>query len=117
MAYDERLAERVRAALAEQTDFDEKKMFGGLAFMVNTHMACGLIRDDLMIRVGKANYDDALSRGAQVMEMAGRPMRGMVKVPGPDVATDPRLAAWIDEAVAFAVAEPPKPPKKRTAAS
>ena len=113
MAYDEQLAARVRAVLAERTDFDEKKMFGGLAFMVNTHMACGLIRDDLMIRVGKENYDDALSRGAQVMDFSGRPMRGMVMVPGPDVATDAPLATWVDEAVAFAQSEPPKKPKPK----
>jgi TfoX/Sxy family transcriptional regulator of competence genes len=111
MAYDEQLADRVRAALAERTDFEEKKMFGGLAFMVNTHMACGMIRDDLMIRVGKDHYDEALGRGAQPMQMGERVMRGMVMVPGPDVAADDALAAWMDQAVAIARAEPPKPPK------
>ena len=60
MAYDEELAVRIREALAERTDFDEKKMFGGLAFMVNTHLACGVIHDDLLVRVGKENYEDAL---------------------------------------------------------
>ena len=58
MAYDEVLADRVREAVAERTDFVEKKMFGGLAFMVNTHMACGLVGTDLMVRVGAANHDE-----------------------------------------------------------
>ena len=112
MAYDEDLAGRTRELLAELTDFDERKMFGGLAFMVNTHMACGLIRDDLMVRVGKDDYDAALGRGAEPMEMGGRQMRGMVRIPGPTVATDDGLSTWVDEAVAFARADPPKPPKK-----
>ena len=111
MAYDEQLADRVRAELGDRTDFEEQKMFGGLAFMVNTHMACGLIRDDLMVRVGKENYDAALARGAETMEMGGRPMRGMVRIPGSTVADDAGLAAWLDEAVAFAQSEPAKPPK------
>jgi hypothetical protein len=53
MAYDEQLAERVRAELDDRVAFDEKKMFGGLAFMVNTHVACGIVGSDLMVRVGK----------------------------------------------------------------
>ena len=81
MAYDEALAERMRELLAEMTDFDERKMFGGLAFMVNTHMACGIVADDLMVRVGKANHDAAINTGATEMTFSGRPMRGMVVVP------------------------------------
>jgi TfoX/Sxy family transcriptional regulator of competence genes len=112
MAYDEQLADRVRAALAERTDFDEKQMFGGLAFMVNTHMACGMMRDGLMVRVGKEGYDAALSRGAQPLQMGERTMGGMVLVPSPDLAAEEQLASWVDHAIAFARADPPKPPKK-----
>jgi TfoX/Sxy family transcriptional regulator of competence genes len=111
MAYDEVLAQRVRTLLGERTESEEKKMFGGLAFMVNTHMACGLIRDDLMVRVGKDNQEAALARGAKEMDFTGRPMRSMVRIPGDSVATDEGLAPWIDEAVAFARSEPPKKPK------
>ena len=75
MPYDEGLAERVREQLAPQAPFEERKMFGGLAFMVNTHMACGIVKDDLMVRVGKAGHDAALAAGAGEMSFTGRPMR------------------------------------------
>jgi TfoX/Sxy family transcriptional regulator of competence genes len=111
MAYDEELAGRVRQALGERADFDEKKMFGGVAFMVNTHMACGIIRNDLMVRVGKPNHEDALSRGAREMEMGGRSMPGMVIVPGDSLADPDFFESWMTTAVDFARSEPPKPPK------
>jgi TfoX/Sxy family transcriptional regulator of competence genes len=111
MAYDEELAARVRDALAARTEFTEQAMFGGPAFMVNTHMACGSMRDDLMVRVGKENHDDALARGAQEMTFTGRPMRSMVIVPGPALADDEVLETWVERAVQFAQSEPPKPPK------
>lgn len=111
MAYDELLAQRVRDLLGDRTEATEQKMFGGLAFMVNTHMACGLIRDDLMVRVGAANHEAALAKGASVMAFTDRPMRGMVLVPAPVVADDGVLERWVDEAVAFARSEPPKKPK------
>jgi TfoX/Sxy family transcriptional regulator of competence genes len=112
MAYDEQLADRVRAGLAGRTDFEERKMFGGLAFMVNTHMACGLVRDDIMVRVGTQNHDAALARGAETMVMGEREMRGMVRIPARTVADEAGLSAWLDEAVAFARSEPPKKPKQ-----
>ena len=111
MAYDEELAARVRDALGERTDFTEKAMFGGLAFMVNTHMACGSMGDDLMVRVGKDNHDHAMARGAQEMEFTGRPMRGLVVLPGSMLVTEEALAEWVAEAVAFASSQAPKPPK------
>jgi len=111
MAYDEELAARVRDALGERTDFTEKAMFGGLAFMVNTHMACGSMGDDLMVRVGKDNHDRAISRGAQEMEFTGRPMRGLVVVAGSMLVSEEDLAEWVAEAVTFARSQAPKPPK------
>jgi hypothetical protein len=71
------------------------------------------MRDGLMIRVGKDGYDGALARGAQPMQMGERTMGGMVLVPGPDVAAEEALTSWIDHAVAFARADPPKQPKKK----
>jgi TfoX/Sxy family transcriptional regulator of competence genes len=109
MAYDEELAGRIRDALAERTDFDEKLMFGGIAFMVNTHLACGVIDDDLLVRVGKENYEDALGRGGQVMDFTGRPMRSIVMVPGGVLGSGTTFVDWIEEAVAYAKAAPPKP--------
>ena len=81
MAYDEDLAGRTRELLAELTDFDERKMFGGLAFMVNTHMACGIVGDDLMVRVGKDNHDGAINAGATEMDFTGRPRAGWSSSP------------------------------------
>ena len=67
MAYDEDLADRVRELIASLAAVEERKMFGGLAFMVNTHMACGIVKDDPMVRVGKDNHAAALAREAQEM--------------------------------------------------
>ena len=111
MAYDEELAARIRETLAQRTDFDEKKMFGGLAFMVNTHLACGVIHDDLLVRVGKENFEDAIGRGGRVFDFTGRPMRSIVMVPGDSLVSGGTLVGWIDEAVAYARAAPPKAPK------
>jgi len=107
MAYDEELAARVRELVPPGTP--EMKMFGGLAFMVNTHMAVGLSGDGLMIRVD--DPDDATARGAEQMMMGERVMTGFMRVPGHAVATDETLAAWVGPAVAEAQAKPPKPPK------
>jgi TfoX/Sxy family transcriptional regulator of competence genes len=110
MAYDEVLAERAREVLSTLTDFAEMKMFGGLAFMVNTRMACGVLSDDLMVRVGRERHDAARSQGAREMDFTGRPMRGMVMVGGESL-DDEALAEWVRIAVEVAQAEPPRPPK------
>jgi TfoX/Sxy family transcriptional regulator of competence genes len=112
MAFDEVLAARVRDVVARLAPVEEKRMFGGIAYMVNTHMACGLIGDDLMVRVGEDDYEPALDRGATEMtHFSGRPMRGMVIVPGPVLVDDAELADWVGSAVAWAQAQPPKAPK------
>lgn len=111
MAYDEDLADRVREMIAALTAFEERRMFGGLAFMVNTHMACGIVKDDLMVRVGKDGHVAALARGAQEMDFTGRPMRGMVIVPGSQVVAESALEPWVALAVEFARSEPPKASK------
>ncbi len=108
MTYDEDLAGRTRDLLAELTDLDERKMFGGLAFMVNTHMACGIVGNDLMVRVGKDKHDAAINAGAREMDFTGRPMRGMVIVPADRVRRDADLEPWVAQAVEFAESEPPK---------
>ena len=110
MAYDDHLADRVRAELEGRVVFAEKTMFGGLAFLVNTHMACGVMGEDLMVRVGKQAHDEAIAKGAREMDKTGRPMRGLVVVPGPTLDGD-SLAAWLEQAVQFAESEPLKPPK------
>jgi len=93
-------------------------MFGGLAFMVEDHLARGLLQDDLMVRVGAERHAEALDRGAREMELTGRPMRGIVMVPGEQVADDAALAVWVDWAVTIAQTAPPvrrrSPARSRT---
>ena len=118
MPYSEALSDRIRAALAERTDVVEKKMFGGIAFMVAGSMACGIVGKELMARVGPERYEDALSRPhARMMDFTGRPLRGFVLVGVPGIRTDRELAKWVDETVAFALelarAGPPGKKKRR----
>jgi TfoX/Sxy family transcriptional regulator of competence genes len=104
MAYDEALADRIRRMLATRDDVEERRMFGGIAFMVAGRMACGVIHDDLMVRVGPDGHDDALAQPhARPMDFTGRPMRGMVYVAPAGIATDEGLARWVDRAVTVAV--------------
>jgi TfoX/Sxy family transcriptional regulator of competence genes len=109
MAYSEALAGRIRAVLEEQEGLSERKMFGGLAFMIRGNMCCGVVGDDLMLRVGPERYDDSLARpGARPMDFTGRPMRGMVYVDGQAAATDAKLWEWVEVAVGFAGGLPAK---------
>ena len=92
MTYDEGLAERIRETLGEPPGLTERKMFGGIAFMLNGNMACGIIRDELMARVGPDAFDQALSRPhVREMDFAGRPMKGMVFVEPAGVEDDAAL--------------------------
>ncbi|MFF8968959.1 TfoX/Sxy family protein [Streptomyces sp. NPDC014995] len=109
MAYDEGLAQRVRERLGTDPEIAEKRMFGGIAFLVRGNMAVGVTGDDLMVRVGPDATDAALSRpGTRVFAMTGRPMRGWVLVDGTALAEDDTLATWIDEGHAFAASLPAK---------
>lgn len=109
MAYDEQLAERVRRLLNGLPEVVEKKMFGGLCFMVAGHMCCGIVDTRLMARVGPAAYDDTLKEPHTTpMDFTGKPMRGMVYVlPGGTAGTD-GLEAWIDRCLGFSLSLPPK---------
>ncbi len=110
MAYDEALAARIRAAFEGESGVVEKKMFGGVAFMVSGNMACGVAGgNELMVRVGPDNYEDALSRPhARPMDFTGRPMRGMVYVARPGFESDQDLGAWVESGTSFARSLPPK---------
>ena len=109
MAYDEGLAERIREVLATAADASERKMFGGLAFMVRGHMTVGVIGDDLMARVGPDAHDDALAEAhVRPMDFTGRPMKAYVYVAAAGLAEDADLAAWVDRALAFTSTLPPK---------
>jgi len=109
MAYDEALSGRVSSALGDEPGLVEQKMFGGIAFMLSGNMACGIVGDELMVRVGPDNYDDALSRPhARPMDFTGRPMRGLVFVGRAGFESGPDLAAWVEYGASFARSLPPK---------
>ena len=109
MAYSEELAERVRGVLAGRPGIREQKMFGGLAFMLNGNMACGILQGELIVRVGKEKFDDALSLPhARVFDMTGRPMRSFVYVAAEGLASDEGLTEWARRGIAFAESLPPK---------
>ena len=109
MAFDDRLAIRVRDALAEVPDVSERRMFGGLAFLVGGRMACGIVGRDLMLRLGEAGADAALDRPhVRPMDFTGRPMRTMVYVAREGIVADPALEQWVAGAVEYVRALPPK---------
>jgi TfoX/Sxy family transcriptional regulator of competence genes len=105
MAYDEALAQRIREQLADRDDIVERKMFGGLAFMIAGKMACGVVHDDLMVRVGPDAHDETVAQPhARPMDFTGRPMRGFLYVAPAGVASDEDLSRWVGRGVDFAVA-------------
>lgn len=109
MAYDERLAQRVRELLEPGAEIAERKMFGGLAFMLNGNMCCCIERDNLVVRTGPENYENALERPhARVFDFTGRPMRGFVYVESQGLRDGAVLQTWIDLAVGFARSLPAK---------
>jgi TfoX/Sxy family transcriptional regulator of competence genes len=109
VAYDEKLAERVRRALAGKRGITERRMFGGLAFMLRGNMFVGVESDRLMVRVGPAKYDETLKKAhAREMDFTGRPLRGYVYVERGGLATAPALRAWIERAMTFAKTLPAK---------
>jgi TfoX/Sxy family transcriptional regulator of competence genes len=114
MAYDEGLAERVRAALADVKGVSEIKMFGGLCFTVDGNMAVGVSHDDLLVRMSPDDGDAAIDEpGVRLMEIGSRTSRGFLAVAPEATKSDRKLRGWIDRAVAFASSLPPKKPKPR----
>ncbi|HEX2367892.1 MAG TPA: TfoX/Sxy family protein [Acidimicrobiia bacterium] len=109
MAYNQGLADDLRARLGEHRGLSEREMFGGIGFMINGNMAVGVSGEDLMVRVGKDAHDEALSKpGARDFDMSGRAMRGWILVSPEGLATEQDLGRWIDQGVAFAEGLPPK---------
>jgi len=107
--YNIQLAEKIRTRLKKSKGIMEKKMFGGLCFLVNGNMACGVERNNLVVRVGPADYDAALKEPhARPMDFTGRPLRGFVYVTEPGYKTASRLEKWIGRGVRFARSLPAK---------
>ena len=108
MAYDQELAERVREELQADPAFSERKMFGGICFMLHGNMCCGVVGDRLMLRLGEAAAKAALRRShVSPMDFTGRPMRAMVYVDLEGLRGG-GLAGWVDQAVAHARSLLPK---------
>jgi len=109
MAFDEGLAERIREELQNRNDVIEKKMFGGLCFMVSGNMCCGIVKDTLMTRVGPKQYEACLNKKhASEMNFTGRPMKGMIYVSPEGVESDKELKWWINICLKFVNTLPAK---------
>jgi TfoX/Sxy family transcriptional regulator of competence genes len=110
VAYDEDLANRLRELLAEEDAITEKKMFGGLAFLLRGNMSVSASRNGgLLARIDPADTDAALARPhVTLMEMGGRTMDGWITVAPEGLKTKRELAAWVKRSVAFAKTLPPK---------
>ncbi len=102
MAYDKGLAQRLREMFADREDVVEKKMFGGLAFMLSGNMCCGVVAEHLMARVGPEQYESALKQPhARKMDFTGKPLKGFVYVGYQGIASDKDLATWVRRCETF----------------
>jgi TfoX/Sxy family transcriptional regulator of competence genes len=111
MAYDEELAERVRGMMANEPRLTEKKMFGGLAFLIGGNMAIAASgQGGVLVRVDPAQSDKLVDKtNAQTAVMGGRPMQGWLRVAPEYVRTQRQLAKWVDIGVTYARSLPAKP--------
>ncbi len=109
MAFDDRLAERVRRRLRKREGVSERKMFGGLAFLLNGHMCCGVHQRELIVRLDPAMADQALVRPhTRVFDLSGRALKGWLLVASAGVKEDKDLARWVRIAADYASSLPPK---------
>ena len=109
MAYDETLAQRAKPLLAGVPGVAEKKMFGGLAFLVNGNMSVGVHGTELIVRIDPAQTDAALKTpGVRIFDITGRPMKGWLLISADALGTAGALAGWIGKGVAYAQSLPPK---------
>jgi TfoX/Sxy family transcriptional regulator of competence genes len=117
MAYDEKLADRIRRTLASRKGVTEREMFGGIGFLLGGKFVAGVHRNELMVRVPAADHDAlAREKGARTFEMAGRPpMKGWMLVDPKAVSSSPALKRWIDRSASAVAALPAKKPKKKAA--
>jgi len=109
MAFDEKLAERIRRRLGKRAGLLEKKMFGGIAFLLNGNMCCGVHGAELIVRLDPKHTDKALSeRHTHLFDLTGRPMKGWILVEPKGLATDSQLGKWVGVATKYAASLPPK---------
>jgi TfoX/Sxy family transcriptional regulator of competence genes len=116
MAYDVHLADRIRSILQSAGEFSERKMFGGLAFMVNGHMCCGVLKTDLVLRLTPDEAATSLRQPyTRPMDFTGKPMKSMIYVSATGTDSDEALAAWVESAVRLARSIPEKKNLRRAA--
>lgn len=109
MPFDADLAARVREVLAEQGAVDERKMFGGIAFMFKGYMCCGVLNDELVVRLGPEGAEAALVKpDVRPMDFTGRPLKGYVFVGLAAVRSEPMLRDWIGSSLEFVETLPPR---------
>ena len=109
MAYDQGLAQRIRETLDDISEFEEKKMFGGVCYLLNGNMACGVYKDYLIVRVGPDNYANSLAKlHAREFDITGKSMKGWVMVSEDGYANDKDLEEWVRKGLGFAQSLPPK---------
>jgi TfoX/Sxy family transcriptional regulator of competence genes len=109
MAYNEELAKRIRVHLKSAPDIAEKRLFGGIGFMVNGNMACGINKQDLIVRLSEADFEKALKQPhVRIFDMTRRPMKGWVFVSAEGYAAEKSLRGWLDKGIAFARSLPAK---------
>ena len=109
MPVDQRVADRVRRFLRSKREVTERKMFGGVAFMVRGNMICAVGKEHLMVRVGPVEYEAALrAPHAHPMRFTGKPMRGYITVDPAGYETRNGLSFWLEKALAFVLTLPPK---------
>jgi len=109
MAFDEQLAQRVRDKIGTPAGLAEKKMFGGLAFLIHGNMSVGIHHDELIVRVAPDSTDAALREpGVRPFDITGKPMKGWLLVGGAGIANAAALAKWVRRGVEYASSLPPK---------
>lgn len=113
MAFDERLAERIRVAMGARMGMTEKKMFGGIAFLLKGNLCCGVLGDEMIARIPPERMESALAEPhTRIFDMTGRPMKGWILVAPAGLSSKRQLARWIRVAVEFATSLPPKEEKR-----
>jgi TfoX/Sxy family transcriptional regulator of competence genes len=108
VAFDEVLADRVRDVLAARPELSERKMFGGIAFMLGGNMCCGVVGEDLMVRLGDDGERALAEPHTRPMDFTGRPMKTAIYVDPEGTANDADLAKWVEAGADYAASLPPK---------
>ncbi len=110
MGYDEGTAQRVRDVMGNAPGLSERRMFGGISFMLDGNMCCGVVNTELVVRIGKDQYPDALRQPhVRPMDFTGRPLTGFVYVSPDGYDSETSLERWIHHSVSFVRTLPTKP--------